>query len=309
MQDLERAFARAAAAYNANRPHLDQTREVIRTALELLGEAELGPYADFRLRNVQTRYSVFTLGASVSRPVVTGMLIGEEQPFEELEAEALRLLRAGQPYGDEEAARVTTYLYTAVMAFACCYDLWKPGSRKTPGTFFEIFMAALFGLYAPRHRLSKHVNLGDLLGVDVDANAPDDAVDEEAEDASVSTDIVVTSSVSGISAVLPLKITTRERIVQPYAHQRILDAARPGLYRSFLCCMSETQLDKKKRRVNQICVPGTVRLFQRFLSRLDGLYYCDIPARYAWPEFTRQVPVKPLGFVFADVAALLDREA
>jgi hypothetical protein len=58
--------------------------------------------------------------------------------------------------------------------------------------------------------------------------------------------------------------------------------------------------------VKQICVPGTIILFQKFLAHLDGLYYCDIPARYSLPSLTRTIPVKNLGELFNDVHDLLD---
>ena len=85
----------------------------------------------------------------------------------------------------------------------------------------------------------------------------------------------------------------------------LLESSFPGQFKSFLCCISETQLDKKTASVKQICVPGTIKLFQRFLSPIEGLYYCDIPARYSLPSLTRYVPVKKLGEVFNDLRTLL----
>src|SRR5262249_28543176 len=97
----------------------------------------------------------------------------------------------------------------------------------------------------------------------------------------------------------------RERVVQPFAHQRILQSSFKDKYHSFLCCISETQLDRKTSTVKQICVPGTIKLFQRFLSPIEGLYYCDIPARYLQPSLTKFIPVKTLAEAFNDIRGLL----
>ncbi|MCK1354627.1 hypothetical protein IVB56_27150 [Bradyrhizobium sp. CW7] len=118
-----------------------------------------------------------------------------------------------------EIEAVTRYIYTAVMAFAVAYDLWKPGSRKTPGKFFEVLMAGFMGLHFPRHPLSKHVNLGAMLGEDTEGEEQEarelTGVDEEADESSVSTDLVIKSPSKEKWAVVPLKITTRERVVHP----------------------------------------------------------------------------------------------
>jgi hypothetical protein len=113
----------------------------------------------------------------------------------------------------------------------------------------------------------------------------------------VSTDIVLDDGVLGI--VFPAKITTRERIVQPYAHQRILDSVfGDARYKSVLLCVSETQRDDKKQGVNNICVPGTIKLFQAHLSKLSGLYYLDPPVRYLQDDILSLVPVGDFGKLF-----------
>ncbi|WP_425992189.1 hypothetical protein, partial [Brevundimonas sp. TWP2-3-2] len=104
------------------------------------------------------------------------------------------------------------------------------------------------------------------------------------------------------SIVVPLKITTRERIVQPFAHQRILDGRfGAGRYRSMILCVSETQLDAKTSTVKQICVPGTIKLFQRYLASVEGLYYADPPARYLHKDVTSVITVGTVGDFFHDL--------
>ena len=73
--------------------------------------------------------------------------------------------------------------------------------------------------------------------------------------------------------------------------------------------MSEVQRDDNTGTVKQICVPGTVALFQKHLSRLNGLYYCDVPVRYARADLGAVIDVKPLHMLFDDVEAHLDAQS
>lgn len=113
----------------------------------------------------------------------------------------------------------------------------------------------------------------------------------------ISTDIVF-EAVNRVKLVIPAKITTRERIVQPYAHQRILDSVfGAGMYKSILLCVSETQREKEER-VNDICVPGTIALYQKHLAALTAIYYLDPPARYLDSSVCDLVPVRRLSELF-----------
>lgn len=276
---------------------------------KLKADATYAKYSLHSAHNLLTHYSVFRHVDLISRPIAYAAFISNPAQFKVLEKKVTSALGRRQILERAEINDVNCYIYTSVMAFAATYDLWKPGSRKTPGTFFEVLMAGLMGLYLPEHTLSKHVDLGAMLGDETQTEEKKirelTGIDEEDEESSLSTDLVIKSSTRDKWAVLPLKITTRERVVQPFAHQRILQSSFPDKYQSFLCCISETQLDKKTQTVKQICVPGTIRLFQRFLSPIDGLYYCDVPARYSLPSLTRYIPVKSLGDVFNDVRQLL----
>src|SRR5690606_14225136 len=131
----------------------------------------------------------------------------------------------------------------------CAYDLWQRRSRKTPGTFFEVLMASLLQQMLPRAAFSKHIPLAALLrdrdaaegATETETDAVEEAEGEDDGRSSVSTDLVIGTPDRPGGVVVPLKITTRERIVQPFAHQRILDSAfGEGVYRSLLVCISET---------------------------------------------------------------------
>lgn len=315
MDEIKALFKAASTDYNRLRPHADSTLALLVSAHgKLAREAELTEYGQYAGRPAVT-YSAFFVGRETSRPVRGDLYIAAPAEF----AAKFRTLREALRLGpatweDAEKSLANAVVYTSVMAVACAYDLWQRGSRKTPGTTFEIIMAALFQEMLPDAVFSKHIALTELLhDGDVDAAAEEEVDPAPVEDGdgpgSVSTDLVIRrTNDANTGVVLPLKITTRERIVQPFAHQRILDSAfGPNRYSSLLVCISETQLDDKTKTVKQVCVPGTVKLFQKYLAPLGGLYYCDVPQRYAAPDMQRVVPVRSLGDLFGDVADLLAR--
>jgi hypothetical protein len=89
---------------------------------------------------------------------------------------------------------------------------------------------------------------------------------------------------------LPVKMSTRERVVQAWAHQRLLDAAyEHASYRAILVVFSETKLDLQRREVVEICVPDQWLATQTHLARMDRIYYFDVPTRYA--DLARDFPI------------------
>ena len=119
------------------------------------------------------------------------------------------------------------------------------------------------------------------------------------------TDIVLLND-KGPQLVIPTKITTRERIVQVWAQQRILqDVFGSGKYLSILISMSELQRDQDAG-VNEICVPGQVGLFQKYLAQVSGMYYLDVPKAYGTEEISQLVRVGDFGqFLAGDLRKLL----
>ena len=125
-------------------------------------------------------------------------------------------------------------------------------------------------------------------------------------DYKVPTDIVLYGEEGKPSLVIPTKITTRERIVQAWAHQRILADVYGDRYRSILVCVSELQRDEN-RGVNEICVPGQVKGFQKHLAQMSAMYYLDPPAPYMTEDFLKIIPVKPLSALLqGDLKTLLE---
>lgn len=302
------AFNAAVTAYNSGHPTaFGRCVDLVCTTLGVLSQnATIRPFGDYRGQPPVTYFVADASLAKPSRPIRPEIFIPNAADFRSA-AEGLRghLLR-----GDVlSTGHITSVVYTAVMAFSLAIDLWSPGSRKTPGTFFEVFVGSCCLLKFSSYVMKKHIRMPIGLSDDADSIADLDA-ESGAEERTLSGDFVSTDLVierpDGLrGAVIPLKITTRERIVQPFAHQRILDSAYPRTYKSFLACISEVQRDDKTTSVKQVCVPGTVALFQTHLAHLSGIYYCDIPQRYAKPDFAAIVPVADYTNFFRDIEAHL----
>lgn len=272
---------------------------------KLQSSAEIRHFGHFS-RVSPVPYSVATCGEGISRPFRADLFEASPDRFDQLSTQLFQSLGQNGVFDPVVFDRA---IYTAVTAFSLCVDVWKPKSRKTPGTFFEVLIGSAARHYFPHYVLTKHVPIRDVPVDDVVDALVD--TDEVAEDAgafsanSVSTDLVISNPATDRGAIIPLKITTRERIVQPFAHQRILSSAYPNRYASFIACISEVQRDDKTQTVKQICVPGTIALFQKHLANVNGLYYCDIPRRYAQADFTKIIAVQPFHRLFLDIETYL----
>jgi hypothetical protein len=314
MDEIKGLLRTAADRYNRVQPHSDEVRALVVAAQrKLYVGAEFRAYGQYAGKP-PVEYYVFSGNQSVSRPVRPDLYIAEPEEFRRDFEYLVRNLRLDPVvWSEAEMAVANRVVYTSVMAVACCYDVWQRGSRKTPGTVFEILMAALLQTMLTKASFSKHIPLAAILanaegGAAVRELAEPTPHDDAEGPSSVATDLVIKNSAGDVGGVvIPLKINTRERIVQPFAHQRILDSAfGKGTFKSLLVCISETQLDEKTQSVKQVCVPGTVKLFQKHLAPMYGLYYCDIPQRYAAGDMEQVLPVKPIGRLFGDVKEMLE---
>ncbi|EMY0612442.1 type II site-specific deoxyribonuclease [Yersinia enterocolitica] len=294
MDILKEKIDYASKLYNSGLDHIPATLDIIKHAMLLLNnQSTYGYFGAYNGKDIQ-EYHSFSYEGEMSRPVRDDLFIKDFNSFVSIFNDfhvSLKNIEKG--WSGFNSQRANKVIYTSVMSVACCFDLWRNGSRKTPGTFFEIFMAAILKWMLPGEIFSKHIPLIDQIKEGEDLS----------DSSSVSTDIVIKSGrYRDLNVVIPLKITTRERIVQPFAQQRILDSYfGTGIYHSFVACISETQQDKRKRKVNHICVPGTIRLYQKYLSSLSGLYYCDIPERYLESDLTDVIPVKSMGDFLFDI--------
>jgi hypothetical protein len=221
-------------------------------------------------------YSVFEANKRLSRPYLPQLYISDINHFSTLWRDFASSINGNSHYSNLAANDINRLLYSSVTSFSVCYDLWNPGARKTPGTFFEVLVGTVFGLLLPNLSRTKFISIPN-------------------ENESVSTDIVFTKTSHSGGLVIPTKITTRDRVVQPFAHQRILDSVfGAGHYRSILLCVSELQRAGEDD-CNEICVPGTIRLFQKHLSKLSGIFYLDPPSRYLKNDVTSVIAVETIG--------------
>lgn len=224
------------------------------------------------------KYSIYKNKNALSRPFIPELFIQSIHEYASKAAAALTKIDGDTHIIDYDAHEIDKIVYTTIMAFAICYDLFKPSSRKTPGTFFEIITGSILSSLLPQYARGKHINIPD-------------------HDEKISTDTTFKRD-NTATLVVPAKITTRERIVQPYAHQRILDSIfGETTHKSILVCVSETQRERE-HKVNEICVPGTIALFQKHLAKLTAIYYLDPPLRYLEPSVYSLVPVKPMSSLF-----------
>lgn len=204
-------------------------------------------------------YFSFTMkgrGGKISRPVNKGL-------FDLNCEDKLQYLLQGTlgkvPFTDRGRL-----LYTIAMSYCCAADLLKEGDQKTPATFFECLIGHLFAR---------------ALGVNPRTQVEVLRLEEEA--GTLPTDFIFDLGPGKPKFHVPVKISTRERVIQVFAHQRVLNGVLGyGSFRGVLVCLTETKLDHQSREVIEICVPKQWSLYQRFIAPMHRFYYFDIPKKY-----------------------------
>jgi hypothetical protein len=180
--------------------------------------------------------------------------------------------------------------YTMGTAYGVASDLFDRYNKKGPATYFEALVGHLFAR---------------TLGVNPTKKATLPVLGRSVR---MTMDFLIDVGKGRPALHVPVKASTRERVVQAWAHQRLLDAAYGhAKYRGVLVVHSETKLDLRTREVVEICVPDQWLAYQKFLSRMDRIYYFDIPNRYAQlaREFPDDIPLKQFSAFFAEREALL----
>lgn len=276
MDELHNLQSNTVSAYQDGRCVTNSIGQIVEHCLTLLERADLTPLGPCDGKD----YHVFADSERLSRPVHLPLLINDAQSFAEAWSALHGSARPGERRYDYAPGAINKVFYTASTAFGACYDVWKPGSRKTPGTFFEVLLGSVLEVVLPDFSRTSQIVL-------------------PGQTRRLATDIVFSKPGLTGGLVIPAKITTRERIVQPFAHQRILDSVfGEGRFRSVLVCVSEMQR-QGHTGANAICVPGAVRLYQQHLAPLSGLYYMDPPARYMQDDVVEHLNVDNLGALLA----------
>src|SRR6266536_2317817 len=129
MQEIKRKFDLAKRLYDRGDNPLDSIRE---TSIECLRALSTVSDVDYGVLG-EKHYTVLADAGGKSRPFIRELL----QDPAEFSAGWTSLLKNVDPkshrFRSTELEETRT-VYYSVMAFALCYDLWKPKSRKTPGT-------------------------------------------------------------------------------------------------------------------------------------------------------------------------------
>lgn len=196
-------------------------------------------------------------------------------------------LRA-QELSDLTDSSITQVVYSAAISFCAVIDLTRQGDQKTPGTYFEYLIGHLF---ASRLGVNPSTRLP-ILNLDMSGNLP--------------TDYIFDLGANRPKYHLPIKTSTRERVIQVWAHQRVLDGVYgTGRFLGTPVVMAETKNAQRTRTVTEICLPLQWRLYQMHISQLKRVYYLDIPAAYA--ALTNEFPpihVRPFGLFFLEAEEL-----
>ena len=185
---------------------------------------------------------------------------------------------------------ITVALYSICMNYCICADLVN-GVKDNSGKFFETLVGHLY---------SMHLN--------VEPTKQMNAVELDGESISVPTDFIFDLGANKPKFHVPAKTSTRERCVEVWAQQRILDGAfGVGRFICLLTCIGETNFKSADLSVQLTCVPNQWINYQLFISQIKRAYYLDVPGKY--DELNNRFPkinVKEFGDFFHESNALID---
>lgn len=159
--------------------------------------------------------------------------------------------------------QITTSIYTVAGSCCAAIDVGSKGDKKTPGTIFEWLCAAVM---TASLKVSPIRSLP-VLNLDLATKLP--------------TDFIFDLGVEKPKFHLPVKTSTRERIIQVWAHQRVLDGVYgAGRFLAMPIVLTETKLNSKSCEVTEICLPMQWRLYQMHIASLWNVCYLDAPLSY-----------------------------
>lgn len=202
-------------------------------------------------------YFGFKYGARSSRAINEALFLDDvDEVVETIE----RLIDGTIP---ADRAELHQALYTAAIGFPAAIDTTKTGDKKSPGTFLEILVghlvAVTFGV-VPARQISVPT-------LDLNMTLP--------------TDFVFDLGPGKSRIHLPIKASTRERVVQVWAHQRVLDGMHGvNRFRGLLVVLAETNRQSNNNTVTEVCLPDQWTAYQMYIAQLHRVYYFDVPDKY-----------------------------
>ena len=227
-------------------------------------------------------YTSFGRNGIVARPANRALFRGDAESVEQ----DWRLWVTGEGLDDD---RLTRMLYTVALAPCLAIELFNRNDKKSPATYFEHLIG---------HILAKS------LGIEPVKSA---SLPLAGRSIRMTMDFLFETAGDLPNIHLPVKMSTRERVVQAWAHQRLLDSAYGAYgndsYRGVLVAFSETKLDVRKREVVEICVPDQWLAYQSLLATMERIYYFDVPVRYQelTDEFPSIISVRPFYEFFTEI--------
>lgn len=225
-------------------------------------------------------YFAFVMNNKISRPIRTKLFDIAEDNFNE----TLTKLWAGD-FHSIDVNHITKTVYRLVMDFVTFIDIVKTGDQKTPGTYFE----KIIGLF-----VTKKMQVAPRTSIKI--------LNFDEADIDLPTDFIFDVGKNKPKFHVPIKTSTRERVIQVWAHQRVLDGVYGmGRIIGMMVCLSESKLDRSNLKVTEICLPDQWKLYQMFISNMKYAFYLDIPDRYKSlnNEFPK-IRVKEFGEFFSE---------
>jgi len=128
--------------------------------------------------------------------------------------------------------------YTAALAPCLAMEIFDRQNKKGPATYFECYIGHLF---------AKTVGVNPTKAVRLPI---------QNRDVLMTMDFLIDVGSQHRKIHVPVKMSTRERVVQAWAHQRLLDAAYGNnVCKGIMVLFSETKLDSDRLRLSKSAFP------------------------------------------------------
>lgn len=269
---------------NINLLSKNVTDDVIKLTIVALGQ--LGSFVKKPIISSipDKKYFVFQLNSKISRPINYDLFL---DTIPDLYLEHFSNMEVNN-IPSEDVQRV---LYTLGMAYCAARDIAGTQDKKSPSIFFEIFIGNIFS------RVYETIPTNKVI------------IDLDELKTTLPTDYIFHPKGKHIKIHLPIKLSTRERSVQAWAHQRVLEGIHGvGRFKGVMVVLAETNYVSKNNSVVEVCLPDQWRLYQMYISQMTRIYYLDIPKKYE--ELIEKFPyiaVKPFCEFFLEKDILVTR--